>query len=86
MTTRKKDTKSVSIRIGTMTHYKLNQLAKDLDMPIKELVEQAINEKFFGHGPSQQLPNSVPIKDLLGLVERYTKQASPAPTLPDWLE
>ena len=97
----KPHSRTTSVRIGTVVHYKLVQLSTDLDIPIKDLIENAINEKYFGETPINvvQTPNTIPIDDLLELITRYKSQKiteerikeqteEPVfnlPQLPDWL-
>ena len=68
-----------SVRVDTITHYRLTNLARDTNVSLAVLIKQAVQNTYFSSETSQAV---IPVEDVLAFVSKY-KSATPA--VPDWL-
>jgi hypothetical protein len=87
-----KSKRSTSIRIGTMTHYRLTQLSAELNIPIRTLIENAVDKAYYNK------PDTVPVSALMEFIESYSsnhpiarqeveqvEQSEDSDELPEWI-
>jgi len=72
-----------SVRVDTITHYRLTNLARDTNTSLAVLIKQAVQNTYFNSSTSQAV---IPVEDVLAFVSKYKSTPAAAPALPDWLE
>lgn len=84
-----------SVRIDTLTHYKLTMLSNDLNRSITDLIREAVESYCLTSG---QPTDTIPVVVVMDLLTSYNSRNRPTPPstkiqkpkpdtpLPDWLD